>query len=237
MTGRLVVHRFDDEPALAIGAAQDFAARAAVAVGARGAFHVAFTGGSTPREAYALLATDAWRPRVPWARTHVFFGDERCVPPDHPDSNYGMARDALLAHVAPASVHRLEGERDPADAAARADADLRAALGAQARLDLVHLGLGEDGHVASLFPGTPAVEERDRWVVAQHVPKLGAHRLTMTFPVFDRAVAVVFLVAGAQKAPALAALLSGGDVPASRVRSAAGELVVLADRAALGERP
>ena len=237
-----LLRRVADEPALARAAAHEIFRHASEAVRARGAFTLALTGGTTPRVLYRLLADASWRARMPWDRTHVFFGDERCVPPDHPDSNFGMARDALLAHVAPASVHRLEGEREPSDAAARAEADLRETFGDAGlpRLDLVLLGLGADAHVASLFPGHPALDERQRWVVAPFVPHLGAHRITMTLPVLNAASAVLFLVAGRRKADALARMLSpppGEEPPpAARVRPAQGELVILADEEACGVR-
>jgi 6-phosphogluconolactonase len=240
------VERVADLAALARAAAADFARRAEAAVAARGRFTVALSGGSTPRALYALLADpDApWRNLVPWGRTQTWFGDERNVPPDHPDSNYRMAREALLAHVA-ASVHRMEGERPAREAADRYEADLRATLGAEGglppRLDLALMGLGADGHTASLFPGTDALEERVRWVAAPWVPAVGAHRITLTLPVFERARAVVFLVAGAEKAPALARLLSPppGEpaIPAARVRPEDGDLLVIADAAALPTPP
>jgi 6-phosphogluconolactonase len=161
------------------------------------------------------------------------------VPPDHPESNYRMAREALLERVGPAAVHRREGERPPAEAAARYEAALREAAGGgedPPRLDLVLLGLGADGHTASLFPGSPALEERERWVAAPFVPALGAHRLTLTLPVLGRARAIAYLVSGAGKRGALERLLAPGSptIPAARVRPLDGALLVLADEAALG---
>lgn len=230
----------EDPAALARAAAEEVARRADEAVAARGAFTWALSGGSTPRALYALLADPAagFRDRIPWARTEVFFGDERNVPPDHPDSNHRMASEALLSHVPVAAVHRIEGERPAGEAADRYAALLRQRFGAGAppRLDLVLLGLGADGHAASLFPGSPALEERARWVSAAWVPALGAHRITLTLPVLDAAAAVLFLVAGRDKAGPLRALLAPGPptIPAARVRPEAGALRVLADRAAAG---
>lgn len=220
-------------------------AHARAAIDARGRFTLALTGGATPRGAYALLAGEPrFRDAVDWARVEAFFGDERCVPPDHPDSNYGMARDSLLSKVPipPAQVHRMRGELPPPDAAALYEAELRALAsgGEVPRLDLVLLGLGEDGHVASLFPGTAAVEERTRLVVASFVPHLDAWRITVTFPVLAAASAVLFLAEGERKAGAVAAVLRGeggtGDgPPARRVRPASGAVTWILDRAAAGE--
>jgi 6-phosphogluconolactonase len=241
-----------DPAALVRLAAEAVARRAEAAVRARGRFALALAGGSTPQALHRLLADPAapYRERIDWGRTHVFFGDERCVPPGHRDSNYGAARDALLAHVpVPAGqVHRLRGEdRDPARAAAEYERELREALGAAPgaphaalpRLDLVLLGLGEDGHTASLFPGTAALLERERLVVANEVPKLGAWRLTFTLPLLAAARAVLFVVAGANKADAVAAVLAGGpgEPPAARVRLDDGDLAWLLDGAAAARLP
>jgi 6-phosphogluconolactonase len=238
------VRVLDDVAALAREAAEEWRARALAAVAASGRFTVALTGGSTPRVLYALLADPAapYRDALPWARTHVFFGDERNVSPDHPDSNYGMARDALLARVPlpPENVRRMRGE-DDAEAAARAyERDLRAFFGSDPRFDLLLLGMGADGHVASLFPGSPALEERSRLVAATSSPPPGGRRITLTFPVLEAAARVVFLVAGEAKAPAVARALSGaaGDeaVPAARVRPRDGSVLWLVDRAAAAAR-
>lgn len=213
------------------------AARAAVA--ARGRFVVALAGGSTPKAAYALLAQDA---SLPWAATHVWFGDERCVPPDDAHSNYRMAREALLAHVPvpEAQVLRIEGERAPDDAAARYDALLAGEAVRDAGtplFDFVLLGVGPDGHTASLFPGTAALDERARWAVAVPAPAaVGPHvpRVTLTFRALESARAVVVLAAGAEKQGAVrAAFGGGGDVPpAGRVRGRARTVWLLDERAA-----
>lgn len=230
-------------------AAAEVLARAGEAVAARGAFALALSGGSTPRALYALLADrhGPFAARIPWERTQVFFGDERHVPPDHPDSNFRMVREALLAHVpVPAeNVHRIRGELPDADGAAAAyERELRAALGEPPALDLVLLGLGEDGHTASLFPGSPALRERERWVVAPWVARLGTRRITLTLPALETARQVLFLVTGAAKSAALRRALrepAGAEpVPASRVRPRGGRLLWLADRAAaasLGPEP
>lgn len=239
-----VLRRVSDAEAVARAAAEEIVAAAARAVHERGRFTVALAGGSTPRRTYELLADpDApYRARLRWDATHVFFGDERHVPPDHPDSNYRMAREALLDRVSVASVHRMRGEERQAAAAADGyEAELRRffGLGADApppRLDLVLLGLGPDGHTASLFPASAALDERRRWVVAPYVERLGAHRITLTLPVIERAREVLFLVSGAEKAEALSRAIAPppgeAPVPAGRVRPEHGALVWIVDRAA-----
>ncbi len=180
---------------------------------------VALAGGSTPRAFYEVLAEADY----PWNEVEVFFGDERCVPPDHPDSNFRMAREALLSKV-PARVHPMPGES--CDAAGY-EAELAEVLGPGVpSLDLVLLGVGDDGHTASLFPGDPALEERHRLVV--RVDRPDHPRLTLTLPVLSAARVAVFLVGGASKRDALGRLLEGGDVPAARV--AAERVVIVADR-------
>ncbi len=220
-------------------AAAEVARLARGAIAARGRFTVALAGGATPRRLHAALAAPGgpYAAAVDWARVHVVTGDERCVPPDHPDSNYRMARETLLDRVPipPGQVLRFRGE-DPVPA--RAAADLAGALQARfpaARpvLDLVLLGLGTDGHVASLFPGTSALEEREALAAAPWVPRLGAWRLTLTLPVIRAARAVLLLVSGREKATRLAEVLAGpGPLPAQRIGPASGALLVAADAGA-----
>ena len=237
-----------DGAAVQRAAAEEFTVRTEAAVRARGAAFVALSGGSTPRGLHTLLVDPAepFRARVPWARLHVFWGDERPVPPDHPDSNYRMAHDTLLSHVPipPAQVHRIAGEDpDPAGAAERYARELREVFAAHGRLeagwprfDLVLLGMGADGHTGSLFSGTDAVREATRLVVAPWVAKLGSHRITLTPPVLNRAAAAVFLVTGGDKAETLAAVLEGPpkpDVyPSQVIRLRTGAVIWLVDRAA-----
>lgn len=232
----------DDAPALAQAAAQEILTLARASVAARGRFAVALAGGATPRVTYERLAASPLREQMPWDKTLVFFGDERGVPPDHPDSNYGMAHQALLSRVAipPEHVFRIPGEtEDPEAAAADYARKLADVLGVRRgetpRLDLVLLGLGIDGHTASLFPGSPALKETFRTVAAVHATAASIpQRYTLTFPVLNAAACVIYLVAGAEKAKVVKAAL--GDrtkgLPAAMVRPADGRLIWIVDRAA-----
>jgi len=227
-----------DPAGAALAAAAEVARHARGAIAARGRFAVALAGGSTPRRLHARLADPAgpFAGAVDWPRVQVFFGDERCVPPDHPDSNYRMARETLLSRlpIPPGNVLRWRGE-DPVPA--RAAADYAGALSAHfpagpPALDLVILGMGPDGHVASLFPGSPALEERTALTAAPWVARLGAWRLTLTFPALQAARAVLLVAVGRDKASRLAEVLSGpGPLPAQRIRPASGDLSVVADAA------
>jgi len=199
-----------------------------------GRFTVALSGGSTPKGLYELLALDAYKERIPWSKVHIFWGDERCVALDHPDSNYRMVREALLSRIVlPAeNVHRMAGELEPGIAAGEYENELqkyfRLPEGVLPRFDLVLLGVGEDGHTASLFPGSEALAESRHLAVANYVEKLGAHRLTLTFPVLNHAAEVVFLVSGRNKAHIVNEILAkaGGSerFPAARVRPVAGRV-------------
>ncbi len=223
---------------IAEAAARDFAARAEEAIDGRGRFAVALAGGSTPKATYEALARD-YPGKLDWGRVHVFFGDERAVPPDHEDSNYRMAREALLSHVPVEGVHRMRGELPPAEAAASYEEELREFFGPDEfpSFDLILLGIGEDGHTASLFPETSALDVTDRWVVANPVLKLETTRLTLTIPVINAAKAVTFLVAGEGKAEALREILEGDAdpraYPAKFVRPQSGDLAWMGDRAAV----
>jgi len=234
-----------DTEALALFAAELVTAAAESGVAARGSFRFALAGGSTPRRLYQRLADPAagFRARFPWAQTQIFFGDERFVSADHVDSNFRMAREALLERVpiSPTSVFRVRTELGDANAAAEEyEARLRAALGheggARPRFDLVLLGLGIDGHTASLFPGSVAVATTDRLVVGAWVEQLQSHRVTFTLPLINDARSVLFLVAGADKAEILRRVLSptptDDSLPARRVRPQAGRLTWLVDAAA-----
>lgn len=246
--GRVVV--VDDADALAREAAEEFERRANAAVAARGRFTVALSGGSTPRRLYALLADPAapFHQAIPWSRVHLFWSDERHVPPEDPQSNYRMARETLIPRVPiPAeNVHRIEAELpDAAEAAARYDAELARFFtlspGEFPRFDLMLLGVGPEGHTASLFPGTSALQVRDRRVVENWVPKLNAFRITMTVPVFRRAAAVVYLISGEDKAPVLRAVFDPTGppdaLPCQLIRPESGDLIWLVDRPAADGLP
>lgn len=197
-------------------------------------FTVALAGGSTPRRAYELLATEYSGEQF-WGRTHLFFGDERPVPPDHPDSNYRMAYEALISHIDPAGVHRMAAELAPETAADLYERELREFFDGSPIFDLVLLGLGPDGHTASLFPHTPALAVEDRYAVANPLQKLGTTRLTLTPAAINTAREVIFLVSGEEKAPAVAQVLEGTgtaeEYPAKLIQPV-GELLWMLDEKA-----
>jgi 6-phosphogluconolactonase len=206
----------------AAAAATAVAALLREAQAARGRASIALAGGSTPRRLYQLLAAPPLREQVDWTRVELFWGDERPVGPAHPDSNHGMARTALLEPlgIAPERIHRIAAESADRVQAARAyQAELARVLesdpeGPPPALDVVLLGMGADGHTASLFPGTTALDEERRWVVANPVPQLSQERITLTVPMLNAGRAVRMLVSGADKAPALAEVLEGARAPA-----------------------
>lgn len=219
-------------------AAAEFAAQASEAVRAGGRFTVALSGGSTPKSLYTLLAT---KPDIPWDKICFFWGDERHVPPDHADSNYRMANEALLSRVParPENIFRIRGEEKDADDAARQYEQtlqqfFHLSPGEFPRFDLILLGLGPDGHTASLFPETSALKERHRLVVANWVDKFKTHRITLTFPVLNEAKCVIFLASGPDKAPILHQVLenSSANLPSQQVRPVNGRLLWLVDSAA-----
>jgi 6-phosphogluconolactonase len=231
--------RLADAAGVARAAAEELVRRCAEAVAVRGAFTLALSGGSTPLLLYRLLADPGapYRAQIPWPSVHLFFGDERGVPPGDPASNFRMAREALLDHVPAGSVLRIEGELGAPAAAVRYEAALRGRFGAEVpALDLVLLGLGTDGHTASLFPGSPALLERERWVTTSAGPPPATQRITLTPPVLEAARALLFLVAGPDKAEPLRRLLrpSPGEepIPAAQLRPR-GTVLVLADAAAV----
>jgi 6-phosphogluconolactonase len=212
---------------------------AAESIAAADRFSVALSGGSTPRTLYHLLGEPPLRETIDWPRVHLFWGDERFVPAGHPDSNYRLAREAFISKVPIPSgnVHPIPTESgDPETAAAQYEETLRRFCATPPRFDLILLGLGADGHTASLFPGSPALDEHDHLVVATHVPKLDAWRLTLTPPVLRGARHVVFLVSGSDKASILREVLEGPydphRLPAQLVRPEKGELTWLVDEAA-----
>jgi 6-phosphogluconolactonase len=234
------VRVFDDAEAVARAAAETFARLAREAVEERGAFSVALSGGTTPRRVYELLASDDYKERVSWSKVHVFFGDERAVPPDHSESNYRMASEALLSRVniPPENVHRIEGLGDAAANASDYESIMRGFFGDAEwpRFDLVLLGMGDDGHTASLFPGTSALEESRAWVAPNWVEKLQAWRITLTAPAINAARHVIFLVTGTAKAERLHEVLNGthdpSRLPSQNIAPRDGTLEWYVDRAA-----
>ena len=226
---------FPDAVTLAHVAADEFHRLAEAAVQERGRFAVALSGGNTPRSVYSLLASD--HKELPWDRIHIFFGDERHVPPDHPDSNFRMARESLLSKVSipEKNIHRIHAELDAEAAAAEYDQQLRDFFGLVnhdlPRFDLIFLGIGEDGHTASLFPGSKALTETSSRVTANWVEKFQTLRITLTFPVLNHAAEVIFLVSGASKAQILSEILrpAAQKYPAQSVQPENGKLLWLVD--------
>jgi 6-phosphogluconolactonase len=218
---------------------------ASKAIGTNGRFTVALSGGSTPQPLYTLLATGRYANRIDWSHVHIFWGDERCVPLNDPQCNYRMAREALLdtVPIPRSNIHRIRGEDDPEQAAAEYEQALRTFFesGAGYRpsvagFDLVLLGMGENGHIASLFPGLTAVTEQVRWVMAQYIEAIAMWRVTLTPVVINVAKNITFLVSGANKAKRVKAVLEGPlqpkILPAQAIRPTHGQLVWFVDKAA-----
>ncbi len=221
-------HIYADITDVIHAAAREWITSAARAIAERGEFHVALSGGTTPRALYQCLASAEFSEKIDWQHVHIWFGDERTVPPQHPDSNYHMAHEALLRHVPVPliNIHRMRGEQSDAHEAARAyQAQLITHMplvseGPSAtaipKFDLLLLGLGNDGHVASLFPDTPILSERTKWVAAVFVNKLNVWRISLTLPIIDNARNIMVLVAGAGKAGIVGEILAGiGNKPSS----------------------
>jgi 6-phosphogluconolactonase len=235
------VEVFPDETELIRTEGDRLVTLARAAVEARGRCLISLAGGSTPRPLYELLATAPRAAEIDWKRMHLFWGDERCVPPDHPDSNYRMAREALIDRVPipPENVHRIRGEDEPHQAAEGYERVLRQFFGAEERplrsFDLVLLGMGPDGHTASIFPGTAATTETRRWVMPIHVQKpREMWRVTLTTVVLNAAADVTFLVAGPDKATRLREVVKEGapPVPAQLIKPTSGALHWMVDAAA-----
>jgi 6-phosphogluconolactonase len=238
-----------DAAALARRAAQYFVEMTGEAVAGRGRARIAISGGSTPKAAFGLLADPGqpWRGAMPWDKLDLYWVDERCVPPDNAESNYRMTREALLDHVPlrPEQIHRMEGELDPKAAAARYEAELREGFQldrtGSPRFDLVALGMGPDGHTASLFPHTEAIHEMGRLVTANHVPQKDTWRVTLTWPVINHASSVFFLIGGADKAAVLNEVLTGPRdperLPSQLIWPSSGILTLILDKAAAALLP
>ena len=238
-------HIYADADALARAAAVELFHHAQRCVTERGIFTLSLAGGSTPRKLYTLLATDPEFRAFPWAQTHLFFGDERQVPPSHIDSNYLMVSTTLLSTglIPAANVHRVRTELPDANmTAADYDIELRTFFNAMLRFnncprfDVILLGMGPDGHTASLFPDSKALEEKDRWVVANWVEKFKSFRITFTFPVLNAARSVMLLVAGADKTDMIHNVLvadrNATTYPVQRVQLLDGIKTWMLDRAA-----
>ncbi len=230
-----------DPAAVAAEAAERIVRAAGKAISLSGRFSIALAGGSTPKTLYELLASDAYRDRIDWRSVDIFFGDERTVPPDHKDSNYRMAQQALLSKVPvlEENVHRMRGEHDPEEAAKEYGQMLKEKFArgeADGGLDLILLGMGDDGHTASLFPGTTALRETKHRAVANPIPQLKTTRLTLTAPFINRAREVILTVTGAAKATRLAEVLQGPRdperLPVQLVQPINGTLAWLIDVAA-----
>lgn len=224
---------------LITAAADAFVEFAEYFIDERGHFTVCLSGGSTPKAMFELLASEDYASKVEWDKVHVFWGDERTVPPDHADSNYRMAYEALLKYVPipETQIHRMEAEIDLEEAVANYTQIMRPPLlGSHIPIfNLIWLGMGEDGHTASLFPFTPAVHEKEAWVVAQHIEKLDTWRMTLTPPVINAAEYVIFLIAGKTKAEIFQKVLQGTQkislYPAQVVAPTSGKLIWMVDEA------
>ena len=233
-----IIKTYPDFEKLSWAAAAHFVECAQEAIADHNYFAVALAGGSTPRATYQVLATVAFAPHIPWDKVHVFWSDERCVAPNHEDSNYRMAFNVMLRHspIPVKQIYRMEGELEPKEAAKTYEARLKNFFGQKPpRFDLILLGLGDDGHTASLFPGTKAAKQTKRWVVANYVRKLSTWRLTMTARLINQAANVTFLVSGEGKAEALQRVLAGRytpeEIPAQMIRPDRGQLRWLMDAA------
>lgn len=233
------VRVLEDAAALAEAAAEEVVRAAGEAVENHGRFTIALSGGSTPEALYQRLASDDFRDRLPWNAIHLFWGDERHVPPGHPESNFRMVREAMLdlVPVPPENVHRIRAEEEAERAAEEYEVEMRSffalASGEWPRFDLVLMGLGPDSHTASLFPGSPAITENERLVVAPWVEAHHTFRVTLTPPVFNHAAELLFLVSGEKKAPAVHAVIEGERDPMRYpAQIVEGNVVWMVDRAA-----
>ena len=244
MTGRpeAQVQIFKDEDELSRAAAEFFRKVAQESIIAHGRFAVALSGGSTPRRFYSLLGSPSYRDVLDWSRIHIFWADERCVPQDWPESNYKLVHDAFLSSVPlPAeNIHRIRGEEEPADAAQTYEYELLSFIDSRGIVvfDLVILGTGEDGHTASLFPGSDALFERTRLAVPVFLEQPKINRVTLTLPVLNHAAQVLFLVSGRAKADIVRDILEGDETqryPAGQVRPVSGEVTWFIDQHAAGK--
>jgi len=233
------IHTYPDPASLARGAAEHIVTLTAATMNERGRFSIALSGGSTPKKLYELLAIPDYAQRIGWQHVHVFWGDERCVPSDHVDSCYRMAREALLDHVPlpPDNIRRIQGELLPDEAAAKYERILHYFFDDPfPRFDLILLGMGDDGHTASLFPGTKALDETKRWVIENYVEAKQMWRVTLTRTAINAAANVMFLVSGDGKAERLRQVIQGDHtpymLPSQFIKPDSGELLWFVDQAA-----
>ncbi len=241
MTGGLdaQVRTFSDPEALSRAAADLFITLAKQHIAAAGRFTVALSGGSSPKQLYSLLGSPSYRESVPWSQVYFFWADERCVPPGHPESNYKLAFDTFLSLIPlpGANIHRIKGEEGPVAAAQSYEEDLKNFFigpGVPA-FDLIMLGVGEDGHTASLFPGSLLLQETSRVAVPVHLERLKRDRVTLTLPVLNHATRVIFLASGRAKADVVCEILDENNArryPAGLVRPVNGEVTWFIDREA-----
>ncbi|MCR4667090.1 MAG: 6-phosphogluconolactonase [Desulfovibrio sp.] len=235
----LSLHIHKNPATMAERAAHILAAACEEAIEERGVFRIALSGGLTPIPLFRLLAAHDWADRLPWDKMSFFFVDERCVDPEHPDSNYGLARRELLSKVPATHFYRMRGEIDPVEAAAKYEQQMRQEFAindtAFPRFDFILLGMGEDGHTGSIFPNSPAMAERKRLVIDQYVPERKADRITLTLPVINNARCCLFMVTGKEKHQVLSRalnLLDEPKLPAQHVHPTIGDLIWIVDEAA-----
>ena len=239
------IRRVSDSQEIALVAAQTIVQIAQDTIKRHDRLTIALAGGSTPKGLYHLLASDAFRSQIPWEKIHIFWGDERHVPPDHPESNYRMAQETLLSQIPlpPHHIHRIHSELPNAsEAAEQYEQEIKECFQVKSqeipRFDVILLGMGPDGHTASLFPGTAAVHETERFVVAPWVEKFKTYRMTLTPPVLNEASQIIFLVSGSDKSETLQEVLEGDFQPDTHpvqiVRPIQGEVLWLIDEAASG---
>jgi len=232
------INIYPDLHTLAQAAADKFIQEGNHAIQERGMFTAALSGGSTPELAYKILAAKEQSQQLDWSKTHLFWGDERCFPPENPESNYGMANEVLLKHlpIPDTNIHRMEGENDPHQAAVSYQETLKKVFGNTPKFDLIYLGMGTDGHTASLFPGPLNFQENESWAAAIFIEKFQSWRLTLTPAVINQAQNIIFIISGANKADTLKQVLEGEHqpevYPSQLIRPSNGNLTWYIDKAA-----
>lgn len=233
MNAHREIEIFETRAELAARAANLVVEKLSGALSLNGRASLVLSGGSTPKKLYTLLASDEYRNKVEWEKVLIFFGDERCVPPDSDESNYKTASDTLLSKVPipGENIFRIKGELDPEIAAAEYEQQIKTTLGEHPSLDIVLLGMGPDGHTASLFPKTTALDENKKLVAANYVEKLNTWRVTLTLPAINAAKNIIFLIAGSDKAETVKEILeNNSDFPAQKVTPENGLLIWLLDK-------